>query len=137
MIFIYSKDSLADADVFFIVGILVVCVIWITVSMYKEAFKTEKKETKTGSYMDIEQLQKKYEEIMDINVRLLEEIRHLRFENSYLSTQTHCSDSDLMNNSEFQQNLKDLIILSHPDKHGGHERAKRITQWLLQLRQKN
>ncbi len=117
-----------------------VIIIIIIVAVYViRASETEKKETETGYHTDrnIERLQDQYQEMMDINVRLLEEIRHLKFENSYLSKQAHCSDSDLMNNSEFQENLKDLIILSHPDKHGGHERAKRITQWLLQLRQKN
>lgn len=135
MIFVYNTN--AFGDLFFIVAILAVCVIWITISMYKEAFKKGKNEPRTASdrAMDVGRLQEKYEEILDKNVKLLEEISRLRFENSYLANQVH--SSDLINNSEFQEHIKDLIILSHPDKHGDHERAKRITQWLLELRQKN
>ncbi len=137
MILINNTDTFSVADFFFVVGILAICVIFVTISMYKEAFKNEKNEPRTASdrIMDFGQLQEKYEEISDRNLNLLEEISRLKFENSYLANQVH--SSDLINNSEFQEHIKDLIILSHPDKHGDHERAKRITQWLLQLRQKN
>jgi len=32
--------------------------------------------------------------------------------------------------------IKDMIVLCHPDKHGGSERATRITQWLTRQRRK-
>jgi hypothetical protein len=102
--------------------------------MYNEASKTETQEiiAESDQNMTVGRLQEKYQDLMDRNIKLSEEVSRLRFENSYLSRQSHCSD--LKSDSEFQKNLKDLIILSHPDKHGGHERAIRITQWLLQLR---
>ncbi len=116
--------------------VYVIIIVIIIVIYVIRASETAKMETELGYNADrnMEQLENKYREMMDINLKLLEEIRQLKSENSCFSKQTY--DSDLMNNSEFRQNLKDLIILSHPDKHGGHERAKRITQWLLQLRQK-
>lgn len=33
--------------------------------------------------------------------------------------------------AEFQENLRVLLQLCHPDKHGGSAAATRITQWLL------
>ena len=33
--------------------------------------------------------------------------------------------------AEFQENLRALLMLCHPDKHGGSALATRITQWLL------
>lgn len=114
----------------YVIIIVIVVVVYVI-----RASETAKTETEAGYNADrnIEQLEDKYQEMMNINLKLLEEIRHLKSENSCLSEQAH--GSDLMNNAEFHRNLKDLIILTHPDKHGGHERAKRITQWLLQLRQ--
>ena len=38
--------------------------------------------------------------------------------------------------SELAENLDRLIRLCHPDKHGGSESSKEITQWLLGLRKK-
>lgn len=122
-------------ELFFVLIILVACAFWIIVaSMYDEIPKTKKQgiNAESDQNMTVESFQEKYQELMDINIKLSEEISRLKFENSYLSRQRHCSD--LKDDSEFQKNLKDLIILSHPDKHGGHERAMRITQWLLQLR---
>ncbi len=34
-----------------------------------------------------------------------------------------------------QAEIKDLIVLCHPDKHGGSETALRITKWLMSQRQ--
>lgn len=121
-------------ELLFILIILISCVVWAIVSMYNEASKTETQEiiAESDQNMTVGRLQEKYQDLMDRNIKLSEEVSRLRFENSYLSRQSHCSD--LKSDSEFQKNLKDLIILSHPDKHGGHERAIRITQWLLQLR---
>jgi len=130
MIFVNINNTFAD--LFFIIGILGICVIWVTISMYKEATEKQETQVKSDQNADIGMLQEKYQELMDRNIKLAEEISRLRFENSYLSNQTY--SSDLKSDSEFQKNLKDLIILSHPDKHGGHDRAMRITQWLLQLR---
>lgn len=35
-----------------------------------------------------------------------------------------------------ESTLKELITLSHPDKHGGSALSTRVTQWLLSLRKK-
>lgn len=122
------------AYLFFIVGIFGVYLIRAMVLKYYEEARIEQQKINAESdqNMTVERLQEKYKDIAERNIMLLEEISRLRIENAYLSKQIHCSD--LKSDSEFQKNLKDLIILSHPDKHGGHERAKRITQWLLELR---
>jgi len=121
-------------ELFFVLIILVAFVFWTIISMYDEASKIKKQgiNTQSDQNMTVESFQEKFQELMERNIKLAEEISRLRIENSYLANQTY--RSDLQHDSEFQKNLKDLIILSHPDKHGGNERAMRITQWLLQLR---
>jgi hypothetical protein len=37
---------------------------------------------------------------------------------------------------EFRENLRELIVLAHPDKHGGSALSTRMTQWLLSVRQR-
>jgi hypothetical protein len=37
---------------------------------------------------------------------------------------------------ELSQNLRSLIQLVHPDKHGGSESANRTTQWLLNVKRR-
>lgn len=36
-----------------------------------------------------------------------------------------------------QQQIKDLIRLCHPDKHGGTKKATEMTQWLLSLKEED
>ncbi len=75
-----------------------------------------------------------------------QQLQQLQLENMRLSTtlghQAHKIDALTKEIEELkklaipQENLKNLITLTHPDKHGGGELATRITQWLLSLRKK-
>jgi hypothetical protein len=53
------------------------------------------------------------------------------FEERTRGTKSSWKPQDTGLEKEFQENLRALLMLCHPDKHSGSPLATRITQWLL------